>query len=93
MARRKKLLVNKIAKKRLDGKCHFCPVDDYACLNLHRIVPGEEDGIYTDFNTVTTCANCHAKIHSGQILIDRKYLSTSARWVLHYWESGVENWK
>jgi len=89
---RRPKLVNKVAKKKLEGKCHFCGLDDYACLQLHRIVPGEDGGIYTDFNTVVACANCHNRIHDGQIKIDRKYQSTTGRWVLHFWENGEEKW-
>lgn len=89
---RRKTLVNKVAKKKFDGKCYFCGLDDYACLQLHRIVPGEDGGIYTDFNTLTVCANCHNKIHDGQIKIDRKYMSTTGRWVLHFWENDEEKW-
>lgn len=92
MARKKKL-INKQAAKHYAKKCYFCEVDDYACLNVHRIVPGEQDGIYSDFNTVVVCANDHARIHSGEIQIDRKYLSTSGKWVLHYWINGEEKWE
>lgn len=92
--RRRKLLINKVAKKHFDGKCFFCPEDDYACLHCHRILPGEEGGIYSDFNTLTVCSNCHAKIHDGQIIIDRKYMSTNPRgWTLHFWEHGEEKWE
>jgi hypothetical protein len=91
---RRKLLIDKVAKKHFEGKCHFCDVDDYECLHCHRIVPGEDDGIYSDFNTVVCCANHHAQIHADdpQIVIDRKYLCTNGRWVLHYWENGAEKW-
>lgn len=89
-----KKLINKVAKKKTEGKCFFCPVDDYACLNVHRIVPGENDGRYDDFNTLVVCANCHNKIHDGQIVIDRKYVSTGERgWTLHFWENGQEYWR
>jgi len=90
---RRKVLINKVAKKKAEGKCYFCPVSDYACLHCHRILSGEDGGIYTDFNTIVVCANHHAQIHSGQIVVDRKYLSTSGRWVLHFWENGVEHWE
>jgi hypothetical protein len=92
MARKKKL-INKVATKHLQGKCFFCPVEDYACLHCHRILPEEHGGIYTDFNTLVVCANCHEKIHDGQIIIDRKYTATNQRgWVLHYWEHDEEKW-
>lgn len=89
---RKKKLINKQAVKHIARKCYFCDVDDYACLNVHRIVPGEQGGQYTDFNTLVVCANDHARIHSGDIVIDRKYASTSGKTVLHYFENGVEKW-
>lgn len=87
-----KRLINKIAKKKADKCCHFCKYSEYAVLDCHRIVPGEQGGEYTEFNTVTSCANCHRKCHEGKIIIDRKYFST-AGWVLHYWEDGEEKWQ
>ena len=93
MAIKKWKLIDKKAKKQLERKCYFCDVDDYACLNVHRILPGEEGGIYSEFNSICTCSNHHALIHSGQIKIDRKYYSSSGKWVLHYWDlDGVEHW-
>lgn len=92
MAKKYWKLINKKVKKHMDGKCHFCDVSDYSLLDVHRIVPGEEGGIYTEFNTVTVCANHHRSIHSGEIKIDRKYMSTRG-WVLHYWDQdGNEKW-
>lgn len=90
---RKRKLIDKVAKKKSDGKCLFCGNDDYAVLDCHRILPGEDGGIYTDFNTVTSCSNCHRRIHDGQIKLDRKYFRSDGRWVLHYWEDGVEKWR
>lgn len=89
---RKRKLINKQAKKRADGKCYFCPEPRYAVLNCHRVVPGEDEGKYTEFNTITVCANCHNLIHTGHIVIDRKYFSTAGRYVLHFWEDGLEKW-
>lgn len=90
----KKKLINKVATKKMQGECFFCGLEDYACLHCHRIVPGEEGGTYTDFNTVVACANCHERIHDGQIVIDRKYTSTNPRgWTLHFYENGEEKWQ
>ena len=72
-------------------KCFFCEIDDYALLDVHRIIPGEDGGTYTEANTVVCCANCHRKIHNRQIVIDRKYSSTKGV-VLHYWEGEEEKW-
>ena len=91
---RKRKLINKVATKKFAEKCFFCGVDDYACLNCHRIMYNEKDNIYSEQNTVCCCANCHAKIHDGQIVIDRKYTSTNRfGWSLHFWENGKEFWK
>lgn len=87
--------INKKAKKKVEGKCFFCPVDNYACLQAHRILPEEKGGIYDDFNVLVICANCHTRIHANppQIVIDRKYMSTNQRgWTLHFWENGEEKW-
>lgn len=81
-------------KKLLDGKCHFCGESDYAALNVHRIVEGRDGGTYAEHNTLTVCANCHGRIHQGEIRIDRKYPAAGKRlWVLHYWKGDQEYWQ
>lgn len=91
MARRKKT-INKIAKKKGVGKCRFCPCDNYELLDVHRIIEGNQGGIYSDQNTVVVCANCHRKIHAGIIKIDRQYPTMSGKLSLHYWIEGKEYW-
>ncbi len=88
-----KKLIDKKAKKRMEKKCHFCPTDDYASLACHRIHPGEKGGKYYDKNVVVTCANCHTRIHDGQIIIDRWYFTSAGKWILHFWENGLEKWE
>lgn len=91
MSKNKKL-INKKIKKLIDKKCKFCGESEYCTLQVHRIIYGSEGGIYSDHNTVTTCSNCHNKIHDNKIKIDRKYLSTKG-WILHYFdEFGIEHW-
>jgi hypothetical protein len=80
-------------KKKLDKHCYFCKENDYSLLDSHRIVPGQKGGKYTDFNTLTVCANCHRKCHSGRIEILGRYPSTAGRWVLHFKEDNCEKWK
>lgn len=93
MPRSKKLIDKKI-KKKYDKKCYFCSNDDYCQLQVHRIHEGKDGGEYTEFNTITVCANCHLRIHDGQIKLFRKYLSTSGAYVLHYIdECGVEHFR
>jgi len=86
---KKKKLINKKVKKRIDGKCIFCGEDDYNLLDAHRIIPG---GKYTDFNTITTCSLCHRKTHSGRIVILGKHFSSSGRHVIHCTIDGEEKW-
>jgi hypothetical protein len=89
----KRKLVDKKVKKHSDGKCFFCPESDYDVLHCHRIVFGEDGGEYTNFNTLTVCANHHEKIHSNKITIHGKHFSTVG-YVIHYTdEDGCEKWK
>jgi len=91
---RKKRLVDKKIKKHTDGECYFCGENDYDLLDVHRIIPGEEGGKYTEYNTLTACANCHRKIHSGKIQILGKYPTYTGKDVLHYiTEDGEEKWE
>jgi hypothetical protein len=91
MSRRRKT-INKKIKKLIDKKCYFCGENNYCVLDVHRILPGSEGGIYSEHNSVTACSNCHRKIHDGKIKLDRKYYSTKG-WVLHYFdENQIEHW-
>jgi hypothetical protein len=87
-----KRLINKIAKKKFEKKCYFCEENNYSLLHVHRIVEGCVGGEYTESNTVVACANCHCKIHAGSIRIDRKYLSSTGKYILHYWINDEERW-
>jgi hypothetical protein len=83
-------LIDKQLFKRVAGKCRFCPCNDYAALHVHRIISGEDDGRYTEDNSVAVCANCHSFVHDGQILIDRYYLCTNGRRMLRIYRNGIE---
>ena len=76
--------------KKIDGKCHFCPVT--GTLDTHRIIPGSEGGKYTRHNTVTVCPNHHRKIHLGEIKIVGRHLTTKGIHILHYFENDEEKW-
>lgn len=86
-------LIDKVVTKKAAGECYFCGVADYDVLECHRIIPGEDGGKYQHDNVVVACGNCHSRVHAGQIVIDRKYLSSNGKSVLHYWENGIEHWK
>lgn len=79
-------------KKLVDKKCFFCDLDLYETLDVHRIVAGCNGGNYNNYNSITVCANCHRLIHAGEILVDKKYMSTKGL-VLHYYRNGEEMWK
>lgn len=81
--------MDKKSKKRIDGKCVFCGETDYNLLDNHRIVPGSK---YTKFGTVTSCACCHRKCHSGRIFIVGKHFCTSGKYVLHCIVDGQDSW-
>ncbi len=86
------MATRKQINKKIDGKCYFCGEDDYDLLDSHRIIPGSEGGKYTEYNTLTTCATCHRKCHSGRIKIEGRHYSTAGRYILHYFEDGEEKW-
>jgi 5-methylcytosine-specific restriction endonuclease McrA len=69
--------INKKTFKRSAGKCRLCGEHTYELLDVHRIIPGKDGGKYTEDNTVAICANCHRKVHAGDIEIDRWYFSTA----------------
>lgn len=85
-------LINKKHKKLIDRKCAFCDCDRYELLDVHRIVPGEQGGKYTEYNTLSLCASCHRKVHAEIIKILGKHFSSSGRYLVHYIEDGVEKW-
>lgn len=88
-----KRLSKKQIKKRCAKKCYFCSCDDYELLDVHRIVPGEAGGKYTDWNCLVTCCKCHRKIHAGMIKVLGRH-NSSAGPILHYIdEEGEEMWK
>lgn len=80
-----------IAKLSSKG-CYFCGESNYDLLDAHRVIPGSDGGKYNDHNILVLCSNCHRRTHTGAIRIDRKYLSTAGRWVLHCWIDGEEKW-
>lgn len=87
---RKAKNIDKKVFKLSEGKCRICGETDYSVLDIHRIIPGAEGGRYTKQNSTCLCCKCHRKVHDGQIIIDRYYLSTNGRQVLHLFENGEE---
>jgi hypothetical protein len=80
--------------KLIDKECLFCGEKEYKLLDCHRIYPGEKGGTYVQRNTITSCANCHRKMHGGLIRVVGKYLGSDGRWVVIYFdENNVEHLK
>lgn len=87
-----KVLPSKQVFKHVERECRLCGESDYALLDVHRIVPGEQGGTYTIKNSVCLCCRCHRRVHAGQVVIEGKYSSTGG-YVVHYFEDGQEFWK
>jgi hypothetical protein len=80
---------SKYAFKKHAGKCAFCDEKDYSCLDAHRIYEGYKGGEYDSINVVVCCANCHRKIHSGNIKLIKKHISYGeSLYVLEYIENN-----
>lgn len=78
--------------KLYNKKCFFCGESDADLLDAHRIIPGKDGGTYVNSNMLCICSNCHRKVHSGKIIVDRKYNSTKGT-VVHYFIENEEFWK
>jgi hypothetical protein len=89
MKRKSRQQITKLSEK----ECYFCKENEYKLLDVHRIYEGKEGGTYHPLNTIVVCCKCHRKIHAGIIKTIKKHLSTSGRYVLHYYENGEEKWK
>lgn len=83
-------LIDKQAFKLAEGKCRICGADEYAILDVHRIIEGKNQGRYERPNCVCLCANCHRKVHDKSLIIDRYYLASSGIHVLRIIENGEE---
>lgn len=82
-------------KKLVCKECYFCGCDEYALLDVHRIIPGKDGGKYSnDYNLIVLCSLCHRKVHADIIKILGKHFSTTGQFIIHYLdENGIEQWK
>lgn len=85
--------IDKKIKKLSDASCRICGESNVSVLDVHRIKPGEDGGKYSEFNSITLCANCHRKVHSKEIKITGKYKSTNGFVFSFIDESGKETIK
>ena len=79
---------NKKTYKLSRGKCVLCGENNLSTLDIHRILEGANGGEYHYENTVCLCANCHRKVHAGEIKIIRKYKTLSWREYIEVIENG-----
>lgn len=90
----KRWKINKQSHKNLYKYCFFCGETDYCTLECHRIIHGKDSGAYNFENVLVLCGNCHSRVHSSEIVIDRKYKQLgSPVYKVHYWINGEEFWK
>jgi len=76
--------------KKIEGKCRICGCDIYSTLDIHRIKPGNENGEYSIDNISIQCSNCHRRVHSGEIIIDRYYPCSNGKKLLRIIRNGKE---
>lgn len=48
--------------------CQVCGWNKANC-DLHRIIPGNKGGKYTEDNIIVLCPNCHRLVHRGLLKI------------------------
>ena len=86
---RKRKNIDKKLTKLVTGHCKLCGETNYNLLDVHRIGFEKEVNKYETQNTVVLCANCHRRVHSGEIVIDRWYSTTKGR-LLRVIDKGQE---
>lgn len=82
--------MDKKAKKRIDRQCCLYGESNYHLLDVHRIKFGQE---YSESNTITTCSNCHRRIHAGEIVVLGKRFCTNGKYLVHFTENNEEKFK
>lgn len=84
------LIKNKKEYKKRCKACKLCGEDDPNLLDVHRIIPGKDEGRYTENNSITCCCKCHRLIHADKITIFGWVKSTAGK-LLHIKKNGVED--
>lgn len=82
--------INKKSFKQFMSKCSICDENHPSLLDVHRIIPGKDNGKYTEYNSVCLCCKCHRLCHNGDIEITGIFDSTSGK-VLIYKQNQVEH--
>lgn len=80
---RKRKLARQLREYKEERGCTYCPEDSFYCLDFHHINSDKEfnvskmvsngyswDKILQEINKcVLVCANCHRKLHAGEVLV------------------------
>lgn len=78
----------KRAKKLAVGRCVLCGEGNPAVLDAHRaLAPG---GRYAWGNVMVACANCHRRMHAGEVEVLGRHPTSAGRHVWRVREQGVE---
>lgn len=63
--------------KRKD-RCEICHITDSKVIDYHHIIPRTDPRCTNDLsNLAIICSNCHRIVHSGDIIIEGVYLTTT----------------
>jgi hypothetical protein len=79
----------KQAFKRLHRKCQICGEEEYALLDVHRIIEKQD---YSYSNCVCICTSCHRKQQANIIKIIKWVHTTSGRLLYYINEKGEEKY-
>lgn len=86
---------NKKYFKKYIKNCFFCDENNLNLLDVHRIYEGYKGGEYHHENVLVLCANCHRKVHCGEIKDIKKYKSYGSHclYQVNYFIDGLEYFK
>lgn len=57
--------------------CEICKL--HISTHVHHIISKKYDGNNHQSNLVELCPNCHSLVHSGEIIIEGKFLTTDCK--------------
>ena len=87
-------MVSRKIQKLIPVVCEICGENNASVLHKHHIVERTDPNTTNhNFNLAVICANCHSKVHDGQIKIIGLYPSTQLPYhrTLVYEQDGVSN--
>jgi hypothetical protein len=64
--------------KEAGSRCPFCGEEDLASLDVHHISPRKNGGSNDFANLLLACKNCHARIESGEVSVEKVFATKLA---------------